>query len=116
VKGIHNSVMEIIKKREEKVKTGEADGFGNDFLGVLLNSYHDADEKKRISIEDLVDECKTFYIAGQESTNSLLSWTILLLGIHTDWQEEARKEVFNIFGQQKPNLDGIAKLKIVRKL
>lgn len=113
VKGIRNSVMEIIKKREEKVKTGEADGFGNDFLGVLLNSYHDADEKKRISIEDLVDECKTFYIAGQESTNSLLSWTILLLAIHTDWQEEARKEVFNIFGQQKPNLDGIAKLKIL---
>ncbi|KAF9674229.1 hypothetical protein SADUNF_Sadunf10G0105800 [Salix dunnii] len=113
VKGIRNSVMEIIKKREEKVKTGEAEGFGNDFLGVLLNSYHDADENKRISIEDVVDECKTFYIAGQESTNSLLSWTILLLSIHTDWQEEARKEVFNIFGQQKPNLDGIAKLKIV---
>ncbi|KAJ6357058.1 hypothetical protein OIU78_005027, partial [Salix suchowensis] len=42
VKGIRNSVMEIIKKREEKVKTGEAEGFGNDFLGVLLNSYHDA--------------------------------------------------------------------------
>ncbi|KAG5237059.1 cytochrome P450 [Salix suchowensis] len=113
VKGIRNSVMEIIKKREEKVKTGEAEGFGNDFLGVLLNSYHDADEKKRISIEDVVDECKTFYIAGQESTNSLLSWTILLLAIHTDWQEEARKEVLKIFGQQKPNLDGIAKLKIV---
>ncbi|KAB5538331.1 hypothetical protein DKX38_015864 [Salix brachista] len=36
VKGIRNSVMEIIKKREEKVKTGEAEGFGNDFLGVSM--------------------------------------------------------------------------------
>ncbi|KAK4842705.1 hypothetical protein QYF36_026408 [Acer negundo] len=27
--------------------------------------------KKRISIEDLVDECKTFYIAGQETSNTM---------------------------------------------
>ncbi|KAB5538333.1 hypothetical protein DKX38_015866 [Salix brachista] len=82
VKGIHYSVMEIMKKREEK------------------------DENKRISLEDLVDERKTFYIAGQEPPSSLFAWIILLLAIHPDWKEEAK-----IFGQEKPNPDGIAKPK-----
>ncbi|KAB2633187.1 cytochrome P450 CYP749A22-like [Pyrus ussuriensis x Pyrus communis] len=68
-------------------------------------------EKGRISVDDLVDECKTFYIAGQETTNTLLAWTVFLLALHTNWQEEARKEVIELFGKQTPNLDGITKLK-----
>ncbi|XP_052882799.1 cytochrome P450 CYP749A22-like [Gossypium arboreum] len=111
--GIHDCVMEMVKRREKKVETGEADGFGNDFLGLLINAYRDSDEKNRFSIEDLVDECKTFYFAGQETTNSLLAWTILVLAIHTKWQEKTRQEVFEVFGDQNPNSEGIAKLKIM---
>ncbi|XP_050245914.1 cytochrome P450 CYP749A22-like isoform X2 [Quercus robur] len=111
VKGIHNAILEIIKKREEKVMTGEGSSFGGDFLQLLVEAHHDANASLKISIEDLVDECKTFYIAGQESTSALLVWTIFLLAIHTDWQENARKEVLNLFGQQNPNPDGITKLK-----
>ncbi|EOY01607.1 PREDICTED: cytochrome P450 CYP749A22 [Theobroma cacao] len=110
-KEIHDSVMKIVKQREEKVVAGEAESFGSDFLGLLLNAYHDLDEKNRLSVEDLVDECKTFYFAGQETTNSLLAWTVLLLAIHTDWQEKARREVIEVFGNQDPHPEGIAKLK-----
>nr|POE95536.1 11-oxo-beta-amyrin 30-oxidase [Quercus suber] len=91
--------------------TGEGSNFGGDFLQLLVEAHHDANASLKISIEDLVDECKTFYIAGQETTSTLLGWTIFLLAIHTDWQEEARKEVLNLFGQQNPNPDGITKLK-----
>ncbi|XWS69603.1 hypothetical protein CRYUN_Cryun04dG0192800 [Craigia yunnanensis] len=112
-KAIHDSVMKVVEKRVEKIVTGEADSFGRDFLGLLLNAYHDLDEKNRISVEDLVDECKTFYFAGQETTNSLLAWTVLLLAIHTDWQEKARTEVIEVFGNQNPHPEGIAKLKTI---
>ncbi|PPD99737.1 hypothetical protein GOBAR_DD03209 [Gossypium barbadense] len=112
-KMIYDSVMKIVKKREEKVVTGEADSFGNDFLGLLVNAYHDLDENNKLSIQDLVDECKTFYFAGQETTNSLLAWTILLLAVHTDWQEKARREVIEIIGKGNPNSEGIAKLKTI---
>ncbi|KAK8510607.1 hypothetical protein V6N12_055534 [Hibiscus sabdariffa] len=61
--------------------------------------------------KDLVDECKTFYLAGQGNVNSLLGWTVLLLSIHGDWQEKARREVFEMFGNQNPHPEGIAKLK-----
>ncbi|XVF38008.1 hypothetical protein REPUB_Repub20aG0060700 [Reevesia pubescens] len=112
-KGIRDSVMEIVKKREDKVISGEADSFGSDFLGLLVNAYHGLDEKNRLSLEDLVDECKTFYLAGQETVNSLLAWTVLLLAIHRDWQEKARREVIETFGNQNPHSEGTAKLKTI---
>ncbi|KAK8486983.1 hypothetical protein V6N11_061056 [Hibiscus sabdariffa] len=113
-KEIQDCVMKIVKKREEKVMNGEADSFGNDFLGLLVHAYHDSDEENRLSMEDLVDECKTFYLAGlsgQETVNSLLAWTVFLLAIHGDWQEKARREVIKIFGNQNPYPEGIDKLK-----
>ena len=115
VKGIHNSVMEIVKKREEKVASGEANSFGTDFLGLLVNAYHDANKKNMLSEQDLVDECKTFYSAGQETTNSALAWTVLLLAMHPDWQERARREVIEVFGNENPHSEGIGRLKIVSK-
>ncbi|XP_038723891.1 cytochrome P450 CYP749A22-like isoform X2 [Tripterygium wilfordii] len=113
VSEMRNEILEMIRKREKKVKSGEAESYGKDFLGLLLQSCHDPDESQRITVENVIDECKGMYVAGQETTTNLLSWTIMLLAIHTDWQEEARKEVQDIFGQQIPNPDGISKLKIM---
>ncbi|KAB2603877.1 cytochrome P450 CYP749A22-like [Pyrus ussuriensis x Pyrus communis] len=115
-KSIRNSIMEMIRKREDKAMVGEEGSFGDDFLGVLIKAHHDADENQRTSIDEIVDECKTFYLGGQETTSSGLAWTVFLLAIHTDWQEEARKEVIQIFGKQNPNLDGTAKLKIMNMI
>ncbi|KAI3905788.1 hypothetical protein MKW92_024544 [Papaver armeniacum] len=117
--GIRNSVLEIIKKREEMMKNGElSDGYGRDYLGLLLNANKDPDELKRISVQDMIDECKTMYFAGHETTASLLTWTCLLLAIHTDWQDEARKEVIELMGKKNKKFDEkcIAKLKIVNMI
>ena len=98
-----------------KVMTTEfGSSTGGDFLDLLLKAHHDANVDRRISVQDIVDECKTFYIAGQETTTTLLTWTLFLLAIHPDWQEKARKEVLDFFGQQNPTPDGITKLKTVR--
>ncbi|MFQ6628119.1 hypothetical protein Gotur_008208 [Gossypium turneri] len=90
-KEIKDRVMKIVKKREDEVVNGEVNSFGNDFLGLLVNAYHESDEKNRFSLEDLLAECKTFYFSGQETVNSLLSWIVLHLAIHGDWQEKVRK-------------------------
>ncbi|XP_068325780.1 cytochrome P450 CYP749A22-like [Pyrus communis] len=110
-KEVRDSIIEIVKKREDKAIAGDDDSYGSDFLGLLVKAHHDANDKQRISVDNLVDECKTFYVAGQETVNTLLGWTVFLLALHTDWQEEARKEVMQLFGKQTPNPDGIAKLK-----
>ncbi|KAL2519233.1 Cytochrome [Abeliophyllum distichum] len=110
---LRNSILAIIKKREDKVMTGETNNFGSDFLGSLLKVRHDSVKKNRISVDDVIDECKVFYIAGHETTSSLLSWTSLLLAINTDWQEKARKEVLELFGKENPTSEGLARLKTV---
>ncbi|XP_028959663.2 cytochrome P450 CYP749A22-like isoform X1 [Malus domestica] len=111
VKGVYASIMDIANKRQKTVISGEEASFGSDFFGLLLKAHHDASDDQRISVDDLVDECKTFYFAGQETTNTSLGWTVFLLALHTNWQDEARKEVIELFGKQAPNLDGIAKMK-----
>lgn len=89
---------------------------GGDFLGSLLEANHDKDVSKRILMQDMVDECKTFYFAGHETTTSLLGWTILLLSTNKQWQEKARNEVVELFGQTNPTSDGIPRLKTVSNL
>lgn len=111
--GIKSSIFELVKKREKVKNNGEFEDFGSDYLGQLLKIFHEADTKKRITIEQMIDEIKAMYGAGHLTTTSLLSWCIFLLAIHTDWQEKAREEVFGIFSSEKPNSDGIARMKIV---
>ncbi|KAF5794250.1 putative 11-oxo-beta-amyrin 30-oxidase [Helianthus annuus] len=64
-----------------------------------------------LSIQDIIDECRTFYIAGHGTISILLTWATLLLGIHTEWQEKAREEVQQVFGNQNPSSEGIPRLK-----
>ncbi|KAI3467212.1 hypothetical protein Pfo_023875 [Paulownia fortunei] len=110
---LRDSILSLVKKRTDKVMAGQADNFGSDFLGSLLKVHHDLDPKSRISVDNIVDECKVFYVAGHETTSSLLSWTVVLLAIYTDWQEKAREELLQFFGQEKPTAEGIARLKIL---
>lgn len=104
--------METIKQRE-RIMAVDIDAWGTDFLGHLVKATHDSDERYHLSIQDIIDECKTFYVSGDATTSLLLSWAVLLLSIHKEWQEKARDEVFELFGNKHPRSDGIAKLKTV---
>ncbi|TYI92022.1 hypothetical protein E1A91_D02G037600v1 [Gossypium mustelinum] len=89
---IKDRVMKIVKKREDKVVNGEVNSFRSDFLGLLLNAYHDSEAKNRISLEDVVAECKTFYFAGQETVNSLLAWIVLRIWQSMEIGKKKREE------------------------
>ncbi|OVA04880.1 Cytochrome P450 [Macleaya cordata] len=116
---IRKSILKIIRRREEKIEMGELDDYGSDYLGLLIKANHESDESKRITLEDMIDECKTLYISGHETTTSLLVWTCLLPAIHTDWQDKARKEVIDhLNGEKNPNPDDncLARLKTMNMI
>ena len=116
-KDITATLKAIIKKGEKSLNAGEANM--DNLLGILLESNrkeiqkHGNNNNVGMSIQEVIEECKLFYFAGQETTASLLVWTIVLLSRHTVWQTRAREEVFQVFGNQNPDFDGLSRLKIV---
>ncbi|XP_024989933.1 cytochrome P450 CYP72A219-like [Cynara cardunculus var. scolymus] len=107
------SMMSMIDKRMIAMKTGK-----DDLLGILLDSSYEeikqhGNSNFGLSIEDFIEECKHFYLAGQKTTKDLLVWTMVLLGQHPDWQARARDEVLLVFGKEKPDINGLNRLKIV---
>ncbi|KAH9608575.1 hypothetical protein KSS87_017248 [Heliosperma pusillum] len=110
---IKSLLMEIIKKREEDIKAGAKPK--DDLLGVLLEANINK-HKFGISLKQVIDECKIFFLAGEETTSTLLAWTLILLGKHQDWQQQARDEVLNTFGDDTPDFHGLNQLKTVNMI
>ncbi|KAK2989447.1 hypothetical protein RJ640_018765 [Escallonia rubra] len=99
----------MIQKKEVAVQNGEP--FGDDLLGLLLQCKGELDNE--MTTEDVIEECKLFYFAGQETTANWLTWTIIVLSMHPNWQDKAREEVLQSCGKNKPDLETINHLKIV---
>lgn len=100
----------IISNREKARDAGEAPS--DDLLGLLLESNLEA-TGNGLTTEEILEECKLFYFAGQETTSVLLAWTMVLLSQHQDWQALAREEVIQVFGDREPDIEGINHLKVV---
>ncbi|XP_022848536.1 cytochrome P450 CYP72A219-like isoform X1 [Olea europaea var. sylvestris] len=107
----------IINGKLKAIKAG-IDSAENDLLGILLKSNLEEIKKHGnnnlgMRIDEVIEECKAFYFAGQESTSNLLSWTMLLLSMHPSWQIRAREEIRQAFGNKVPDFDGLNRLKTV---
>ncbi|RRT34667.1 hypothetical protein B296_00042567 [Ensete ventricosum] len=118
---IRNKFMGIIRDRLGRTGNGNDNddgdddvGCGNDLLGLMLEAAtRKQDEQKKMSMDEIIDECKTFFIAGHETTSHLLIWAMFLLSTNLQWQEKLREEVLSECGMEVPNADTLANLKLV---
>nr|ALG05137.1 cytochrome P450 [Sinopodophyllum hexandrum] len=110
-------LKKIVHKREEAMRNGEATK--DDLLGLLLESnFKEIQENKGsnnvgLTLHEIIEDCKLFYFAGQETTSTLLVWTMVVLSMHPEWQAQGREEVLQVFGERKLDYEGLNHLKIV---
>ncbi|CAN6216419.1 unnamed protein product [Urochloa humidicola] len=114
---IRRGLVELIGHRSDeaeqdvKDKGNSNNGF-RDLLGLMINA---AGEKKApaIPVADMLEECKTFFFAGKQTTTNLLTWATVLLAMHPAWQRRARREVLDVCGgaDELPSKDHLPKLK-----
>ncbi|KAG6497304.1 hypothetical protein ZIOFF_045203 [Zingiber officinale] len=130
-KEMKRSLAELIVQRRKRKEEDWEQPQGNvkDLLGLMI----DASETKQstaagcppptgspsaaswMTVRDIVEECKTFFFAGKQTTSNLLTWTTVLLAMHPEWQERARAEVLRVCGPRDvPSREHLPKLKTVR--
>ena len=111
---VETSIREIVEERKAiaraKLGGNMSSPYGVDLLGLMLS------EGENFSVQQIVDECKTFFFAGHETTALLLTWALLLLAHNTRWQEKARLEVVDMCEAKLPDFDSASKMKTVRFL
>uniref|UniRef100_A0A803LEG7 Cytochrome P450 734A1 n=1 Tax=Chenopodium quinoa TaxID=63459 RepID=A0A803LEG7_CHEQI len=86
-----------------------------DLLEILIEASMNNNEntsEKKITDNDIVEECKSFFFAGKHTTSNLLIWTSILLAMHPQWQQLAREEVMRVCGARDiPTKDDVSNLK-----
>ncbi|KAL3735241.1 hypothetical protein ACJRO7_024384 [Eucalyptus globulus] len=112
---VERLLMEIIQSRRDCVEVGRSSSHGNDLLGMLLNEMQEKRSGNGLSLnlQLIMDECKTFFFAGHETTSLLLTWTVMLLASNPSWQERVREEVAQVCNGADSSVEHLSKLTLL---
>ncbi|KAF6175151.1 hypothetical protein GIB67_022832 [Kingdonia uniflora] len=98
---IDELLLSVVNSRKA---SPQDDHYQQDLLGILL-------KENKLTSRELVDECKTFFFGGHETTALALTWTLLLLGIHPEWQTQLRDEIKEVTGDGPLDSTKLAQLR-----
>lgn len=110
------SLMTIIEARRDAMRVNSSPSYGYDLLGLMLWEIDAAREEQKCfcyTSQQLMDECKTFFFTGHETTSLLLTWTLMLLASNPSWQDRAREETLHLIQGEPTDSDILSKLKVL---
>lgn len=116
-KEIRSSMIKLIQRREKDTCVKRP--VSTDLLGLMMDAKAKASGDQAnpsvcaVGIGDIIEECKTFFFAGRQTISNMLTWTVVLLAIHQDWQQLARKQVQDVCGNDAPNRNSLNQLRIL---
>lgn len=74
----------------------------DDLLSLLLNA-KDPEGEGPLSDSEVRDQALIFLLAGHETTATSLTFTLHLLGLHSEVQDRVRAEVATVLGERDPD-------------
>lgn len=115
---VEKLLMEIIQSRKDCVEVGRSSSYGNDLLGMLLDEMQNKtrggrNEEFSLNLQLIMDECKTFFFAGHDTTALLLTWTVMLLATNPSWQHKVRAQIKQVCNGTSPSVHHLPKLTLV---
>ncbi|KAK7354295.1 hypothetical protein VNO80_19754 [Phaseolus coccineus] len=110
-KEMKRSLVKLIDRRKDNACGNEDTKGAKDLLGLMIRASHSS-SNVNVTVDDIVEECKSFFFAGKHTTSNLLTWSTILLAMHPQWQVQAREEVVMVCGARDiPSKDDLVKLK-----
>ena len=114
-------VLDSIRRSREIADEGRTTStYGRGLLSMLLAEMEKKKDSKGAAVGKfsydtrlVIDECKTFFFAGHDTSALLLTWTLMLLATHPEWQDKARAEVAQVCRDDPPSADHLSKLTVV---
>lgn len=89
---IETLIWETVREREKECQ--ETSTLEKDLMQYILEgAINDKSLNKDSSKHFIVDNCKSIYFAGHESTAVAASWCLVLLALHPEWQARIRAEL-----------------------
>jgi cytochrome P450 len=110
---IDSVVLGLIRARQAARDSGEQPRA--DLLDMLLDA-EDAETGERMTDQEVLDEVKTVFAAGHETTANALTWTWLLLSEHAEAHEKLKAELDTVLGGRLPTLADIPDLHYTRQV
>ncbi|GJQ66168.1 hypothetical protein Trydic_g4228 [Trypoxylus dichotomus] len=101
--GVISERKEALKQKQDRTPDDVSNGdFGKKnrkaFLDLLLEVAKDGDV---MSYEQIREEVDTFLFEGHDTTTTSISWTLFLLGLHSNIQEKVYEEVSQFLQNDK---------------
>ncbi|KAJ3682933.1 hypothetical protein LUZ60_013160 [Juncus effusus] len=99
---VHSLILKIVKQNGVEEQ--------NLLNTILYNANTDQMGSKEAD-RFIVDNCKSIYFAGHESTAVTTTWSLMLLALYPEWQDRVRQEVSEVCSSDSPNAKSLQKMK-----
>ena len=115
---VHDIIRKLLRERKETFDPKQP---VEDFMSALLRAEHDHDaeceknEEKaaHLSEDHFVVAIEDMFIAGYETTSTVLRFVIAFLANHSKYQEDSQRQLDEVVGNRMPKLDDRPNLPLV---
>jgi cytochrome P450 len=98
----------LTAERAEAIAAGTAP----DDLATKIMTAVDPETGQGFATAEMIDQVAIFFLAGHETSASALAWTLYLLAMHPDWQDQAAEEAAHL----APHFGTLSRLRVTRDI
>lgn len=103
---IRSLITTLTQNRLDQIASGAVP----DDLATKILTTRDPETGETFDVGEMVDQVAIFFLAGHETSASALAWTLYLLALYPDWQDQVAQEA----NTMTADFAALSKLKVTR--